>query len=153
YLRDKYAGLDADLAAAFPKAGRPLRAVVDPPAVQMFAPGFIVRELPVKLTNINNVRYRADGKLVALAYDGNVYILSDSDGDGLEDRVEVFWENKGRLRSPIGMALTPPGYKHGDGIFIASKGKLSLIVDTTKSGKADKEMIVARGWKELPHNV
>ncbi len=149
YLRDKYAKLDA----ALPRTGQPLRPVANPPPVQLFVPGFTVRELPVNLTNINNVRYRADGKLVALAYDGNIYVLSASKGDGLEDKAELFWENKGSLRGPIGMALTPPGYKHGDGVFVASKGKLSLIVDTTKSGKADKEIIIATGWKEIPPAV
>ena len=78
--------------------------------MQMLVPGFSARELPVDLTNINNVRYRPDGKLVALAYDGNIYLLSDRDGDGLEETVEPFWENKGSLVAPIGMALTPPGY-------------------------------------------
>jgi putative heme-binding domain-containing protein len=149
YLRDKYAKLDA----ALPRTGVPLRPVANPPAVQMFVPGFSVRELPVDLTNINNIRYRADGKLVALAYNGNIYVLSHSKGDGLEDKAELFWENKGSLRGPIGMALTPPGYKHGDGVFVASKGKLSLIVDANKSGKADKEIIVAEGWKEIPQAV
>ena len=81
-------------------------------------------QLPVNLTNINNVHYRPDGKLVALAYNGNVYLLSDSDGDGLEDQVELFWENKGRLRAPIGMALTPPGYPHGNGVFVAVQGQV-----------------------------
>ena len=51
------------------------------------------------------------------------------------------------------MALTPPGYPHGDGVFVASKGKVSLIVDTDGDGKADKEIVVASGWKELPHGV
>ena len=82
-------------------AGRPSASRWSPsrtrPPVQMLVPGFTVRELPVDLPNINNVRYRPDGKLVALAYDGNVYLLSDTDGDGLEDKVELFWENKGRL--------------------------------------------------------
>jgi putative heme-binding domain-containing protein len=133
--------------------GKPLVSVKDPPPVQMLVPGFTVRQLPVDLTNINNVRYRADGKLVALAYSGDVYLLSDSDGDGLEDRVEVFWQNKDRLRAPIGMALTPPGYRHGQGVFVASKGKCSLLVDTDGDGRADKEIIVAQGWKELPHGV
>jgi hypothetical protein len=51
------------------------------------------------------------------------------------------------------MALTPPRYRHGDGVFVASKGKCSLLVDTDGDGKADKEIIVAEGWKELPHGV
>jgi putative heme-binding domain-containing protein len=158
------AAVDAYLAAKYGEArkipppvravvGKPLVAVADPPPVQMFIPGFTVKELPVDLTNINNVQYRPDGKLVALAYNGNVYLLSDTDGDGLEDRAELFWEGKGGLRAPIGMALTPPGYKHGDGLFVACKGKCSLIVDTDGDGKADKEIVVAEGWKELPHGV
>ncbi len=138
---------------ARPGAGKPLVSVPDPPAVQLFVPGFTVKELPVDLPNINNVRYRADGKLVALGYNGNVYLLSDSKGRGLEDRAEVFWENKGQLRGPIGMALTPPGYRHGNGVFVASKGKLSLIVDTDGDDRADREIIVATGWKEIPQAV
>jgi putative heme-binding domain-containing protein len=133
--------------------GKPLFSVADPPPAQMFVPGFSVRELLVDLPNINNVRYRPDGKLMALGYNGNIYLLSDKKGHGVEDNVEVFWENKGQLRAPIGMALTPPGYKHGDGVFVACKGKLSLIVDTDGDGKADREIVVAQGWKELPHNV
>src|SRR5262249_21624270 len=103
-----------------PVAGKPLVAVKDPPPVQMLGPGFSARALAVDLSNVNNVRYRADGKLVALAYDGNIYLLSDQDGDGLEETVARFWENKGGIVSPIGMALTPPGYRHGDGVFVAS---------------------------------
>jgi putative heme-binding domain-containing protein len=153
YLHDKYAGFDKAMADAAGQRGQPLRPIPNPPSVQMFLPGFVVEELPVDLTNINNVRYRSDGKLVALAYDGNVYLLSDTKGDGLEDKVELFWENKGQIQSPIGMVLTPPGYKLGVGAFIACKGKLSLILDTKNSGKADKEIIVADGWKELAHGV
>ena len=120
----------------------------------MLVPGFSARELPVDLTNINNVKYRADGKLVALAYAGDIYLLSDADGDGVEEKVERFWENKGSLVAPIGMALDPAGDNHsGDGVFVASKGKISLIVDVDRDGKADKEIIVAQGWKELPHGV
>jgi len=133
--------------------GKPLITVRNPPPVQVFVPGFTVKQLPVNLPNVNNVLYRPDGKLVALGYNGNVYLLSDSDGDGLEDKVELFWENKGSLHAPIGMALTPPGYKHGQGVFVPSKGKCSLIVDTDGDGKADREIVIARGWKPLPHGV
>src|SRR5687767_8591595 len=108
--------------------GELLRPLENPPDVQVFVPGFTARSLPLDLTNVNNVRYRDDGKLVALAYDGNVHVLSDTDGDGLEDKAELFWDNQGRIVSPIGMALTPPGYKAGRGVFVAAKGKVSLLV-------------------------
>jgi putative heme-binding domain-containing protein len=153
YLQEKAVRLNKSVAAQ--EAGSaPLVPVSNPPPVQMLVPGFTVRELPISLSNINNVRYRADGKLVALAYDGKVYLLSDPRGTGLEDRVETFWENAdGSLRAPIGMALTPPGYKHGNGVFVACKSKLTLLVDSKGTGKADKEIMVASGWKELQHGV
>src|SRR5262249_49774716 len=37
--------------------------------------------------------------------------------------------------------------------LVASKGKVSLLVDTAGDGKADKEIVVAEGWKELSHGV
>jgi len=130
----------------------PLVVMSNAPSVQMLVPGFTARELPVKLSNINCVKYRPDGKLVALGYDGNIWLLSDTDGDGLEDKATPFW-NKPSLRAPIGMALTPPGYAKGEGVFIPSKGKLSLIVDTNHDDIADEEIVVAQGWPELPHGV
>jgi putative heme-binding domain-containing protein len=134
--------------------GKPLVPVKDPPPVQMLVPGFEVREMPIDLTNINNLRYRRDGKLVALAYDGNVYLLSDSNGDGLEDKAELWWDNStGSLRSPIGMALTPDDYRHGNGMFVACKGKLALLTDSDGDDKLDKETVIASGWQELPHGV
>ncbi len=135
------------------KAGKPLVAVPNPPAVQMLAPGFAARELPVGLTNINNVKYRADGKLVALSYAGDIDLLADNDGDGVEETVERFWESKGSLVAPIGMALKTGRGDSGEGVFVASKGKISLILDVDRDGKADKEVIVAQGWKQLPHGV
>ncbi|HVC94251.1 MAG TPA: ThuA domain-containing protein [Pirellulales bacterium] len=148
YLAAKHAGLPR-LSIECVAGGKPLVPVEQPPAVQMFVPGFTVRELPLELTNVNNIRARGDGKLVALAYDGNVYLLSDSDGDGLEDRAEPFWDNQGRIQSPIGMALTPPGYAKGNGLFIAGKGKCSLVVDTDGDDRADDEIVVADGWQPL----
>ncbi len=108
-------------------------------AVQVLVPGFVVRPLPVRLPNVNNVRYRADGTLVAVGYDGKITLLSDSDGDGLEDRVRIFWDDL-QARGSLGMALTPPGYPRGQGVFVAANRKLSLVLDTnvvTNDARAD----------------
>jgi putative heme-binding domain-containing protein len=150
YLAAKYLRLKQTLPAELklPGAGQLLVRVKNPPPVQMLVPGFTVRQLPLDLVNINNVKYRPDGKLFALAYNGDIYLLSDTDGDGLEDKAVLFWDSKGGLRGPIGLALTPPGYKHGNGVFVPSKGKLSLIVDKDGDDKADEEIIVAKGWPE-----
>ncbi len=153
YLADKYAKAGPLPVPGAAQAGKPLVPVKVPPPVQVFVPGFTVREIPVKLTNINNVLCRPDGTLVALGYDGKVWLLRDTDGDGLEDKATLFWDNRSGLRAPIGMDLTPPGYKHGDGVIVVGKTRVALIVDTDKDGKADKEIEVAGGWKESFHNV
>jgi putative heme-binding domain-containing protein len=135
------------------KASADLVKVENPPAIQMLVPGFEVEEIPVRMANVNNVRFRADGKLVTLGYNGDIHLLSDTDGDGLEDKADLFWKNNGELRGPIGMLVTPEGYPHGQGIMTPSKGKVSLFVDRDGDDKADDEVIVATGWDEIPQNV
>lgn len=117
-------------------------------AVQMLVPGFSVRALPLALPNINSVRYRSDGKLLALAFDGKVYVLTDTDGDGLEDRATVFFD-PGRTHLSLNIVPTPPGYPGGQGVFIARKGNLALELDIDGDDRADREIIVAEGW-EVP---
>jgi putative heme-binding domain-containing protein len=156
YLSAKY----KTLSEALPKnldlpsnGGVPLVKIPDAPLIQMLQPGFIVQEVCLELTNINNVRYRADGKLYTLGYNGNIHLLSDTNGDGIEDKADLFWKNEGSARGPIGMLPTPPGYAKGEGVFFCSKGKMSLVVDKNGDDKADEEIIVASGWKEIAQNV
>ena len=87
---------------------------------------------------------------MALGYNGQIWLLSDTHGGGKPCRAVL---DDNTLRAPIGMALTPPGYPRGEGVFVAAKGKLALIVDTNGDGRADTEIIVAEGWKELSHGV
>jgi len=153
YLDEKYSAIRNQLPADADGDIAMLEPVKDPPPVQMLLPGFTVDELPLDLTNINNVLYRPDGTLMASAYNGVIWKLRDTDSDGLEDQAEIFWDSKGDLKSPIGMDLTPPGYVHGDGVFVVAKTRCVLIVDTDKDGTADKEIVVADGWKESFHQV
>src|SRR5262249_20719792 len=41
----------------------------------------------------------------------------------------------------------------GEGVLVASKGKVSLILDKDRDGVADEEIIVATGWKEITQSV
>jgi putative heme-binding domain-containing protein len=109
------------------------------PVIRMLVPGFTVRELPVKLTNINDVLYAPDGRLFAAGYDGRIHVLCDSDGDGLEDKVEEFWY-KPTLRTPLGMALAP------EGLYVVANAKIVLLKDTDGDGRADEEEAVVTGW-------
>ncbi len=152
YLDERYLFIK-DVLPSDPEASTQLERVKDPPPVQIFAPGFSVRQLPLDLTNINNIKYRPDGTLVAQAYDGKIWLLRDTNHDGLEDRAELFWDNPSGLRSPIGMDLTPPGCERGNGVFVVGKTRCVLIVDTNGDDRADKEIEVAGGWKESFHQV
>src|SRR6266567_6284257 len=115
------------------------KVATDQTIVRMLVPGFTVQELPVRLSNINNLRFASDGRLFALAYDGRINVLRDTDGDGLEDADELFWD-KSTLSVPVGMVLAP------EGVYVSSHGKVSLLRDTDGDGKADREEIVANGW-------
>jgi hypothetical protein len=68
-----------------------LEMVTNDSPVRMFLPGFEAKQLPVHLNNINCIKYREDGKLVALGYDGNIWLLTDTDADGLEDKAFAFF--------------------------------------------------------------
>jgi putative heme-binding domain-containing protein len=156
YLTTRYERLAAELPRVLnlsPDGGITIQKIENPPQIQMMIPGFTVQAIPLELTNVNNVRYRHDGRLLTLGYNGDIHLLSDTDGDGIEDRVDMFWKNQGSLRGPLGMLPTPKGYPKGNGVFVPSKGKVSLIVDTNGDDQADEEIIVASGWKEIPQNV
>jgi len=139
-------------ALASGSSGHALETLKDAPVVQMFVPGFSVEELPLAMRNLTGIRYRHDGKLVALGYDGRIHLVTDTDADGREDSSTVFWD-KSSLRGPIGMALLPKSDARGDGVIVASKGKVSLILDKDRDGVADEEIIVAQGWPEIAPSV
>ena len=109
-------------------------------------PGITAEPLPVDLPNCNNLLYRHDGKLVVLGYGGDIYLLSDSNGDGAEDRVELFWESKGRIVGQVGMDLAPKGSPHGNAVVLAAKGKIMMLVDRDGDDRAEVMQTLAEGW-------
>jgi putative heme-binding domain-containing protein len=117
----------------------PVIGAAAPPEVHMLIPGFTVEEVPVQLPNLNNLRFAPDGSLTALGYNGKVWRLIDSDGDGLEDRAGIWWD-KAPLTVPVGMCWSTRG------LFVSSGGKVSLLRDTNGDGVADTEEIVASEW-------
>jgi hypothetical protein len=143
YLGDKYGALLRGIRGVPVREGAvPLVTVTNPLPAQVHFSGFSARELPVDLNNVNNVRCRPDGQLVAVGYDGRIWLLYDADGDGLEETARPFWD-KQTLRARIGAALTPPGYPRGQGLFVAAKDKLALILDNNGDDRADEEITVA----------
>jgi putative heme-binding domain-containing protein len=103
----------------------PFSAVTNPPPIQMLMPGFTVRELPLELNNINSFAYAPDGRLLALGYDGNIFELKDTDGDGLPDTATLFFKNEhNEIPASIGMAWGPGG------LYVASQTRVIRVKDT-----------------------
>jgi len=111
----------------------------DLPHITPLVPGIVVEPLPLRLPNINNLRFRPDGRLTAMGYNGKVYLLKDTNGDRLEDEADVFWDQP-TIRVPVGMAWSEKG------LYVSSQGKVSLLQDTDNDDRADKELVVSDGW-------
>ena len=109
--------------------------------VRMLVPGFTVRELPVKLTSLNNIEYAADGRLFAGGYDGRFHLLRDTDGDGLEDRVDTFSPETGANYS-LGMVV-----KDGEPSAVLTD-EVVRWRDTNGDGVPDKRETVVKGFDD-----
>ncbi len=127
-------------------AERLKRSADAPPEIQMLTPGFEVKELPLQLTNAVNLQYRHDGKLVVLGYNGDIHLLSDTDGDGMEDQATLFWKGSDKISAPIGMDLATKGSPHGDAVFFACKGRVMMVTDRDGDGVGEEERVIAEGW-------
>ena len=111
------------------------------PVVHMLVPGFTVRELPVRLTNLNNIEYAPDGRLFAGGYDGRFHLLRDRDGDGLEEEAVTF-SPKTSDDYPVGLVVKD-GMPHA-----LLTDEIVRFRDTDHDGVPDARETVAKGWDD-----
>jgi putative heme-binding domain-containing protein len=118
---------------------QPLVIVSNGPPIKMLIPGFTARELPLHLNNINSLVCSPDGRIFALAYDGNVFQLKASTGGGLEDTASYFFKNdRDQIPASVGMAWGPGG------LYIASRGRVLRLRD--KGDGTGEVETIASGW-------
>lgn len=107
----------------------------------MLVPGFTVRELPVKLTSLNNIEYAPDGRLFAGGYDGRFHLLRDTDGDGLEDKVDTF-QPESSPNYPLGMVV-----QNGDPCVVLTD-EIVRFRDTNGDGVPDKRETIIKDFDD-----
>ncbi len=108
---------------------------------RLLVPGFTVRELPVKLTTLNNIEYARDGRLFAGGYDGRFHLLRDTNGDGLEDQVVTF-SAETSANYPLGMVV-----KDGDPCVVLTD-EIVRFRDTKGNGVPDQRETVVKGFDD-----
>jgi putative heme-binding domain-containing protein len=111
------------------------------PPVQMFVPGFSVRELPVTLTNLTNVIYAPDGRLFAAGYDGRLHVLRDRDGDGLEESTATIWDRTSDDYA-LGMLF------HDGALYALFRAEIARFVDRDGDGVPETRETVAKDWDD-----
>jgi len=111
-----------------------------PPAIETVTtlPGYTGQRLPIDASIMPTAfTWTSSGTLAFTSLKGHVYLVHDSDGDGLEDRLQLFEEG---LASPYGIIAD------GDDLIVAHKPELLRLRDTDGDGRADVREVVATGW-------
>jgi mono/diheme cytochrome c family protein/glucose/arabinose dehydrogenase len=95
---------------------------------QLPLPGSI---MPTALTTL------PDGTLAFTSLKGDVYLVRDTDNDGVEDKLTLFEEG---LSAPYGILAD------GDSILVSHKPEVIRLRDTNGDGRADQREVFATGW-------
>jgi mono/diheme cytochrome c family protein len=101
-------------------------------------PGFPGQRLPVGTAIMpTGMTWLADGHMAMISLKGDVWILSDTDGDDLQDSMSLFATG---LSAPFGVQAD------GDAILVAHKPEVLRLRDSDGDGRADQFDVVASGW-------
>jgi glucose/arabinose dehydrogenase/mono/diheme cytochrome c family protein len=101
-------------------------------------PGFDGVRLPLDRSIMPTaITWTADGTLAFTSLKGHVYLARDTDGDGIEDRLDVFEEG---LAAPYGLLAD------GRDLIVAHKPELLRLRDVNGNGRADERTVLASGW-------
>ena len=101
-------------------------------------PGYVGQRLPLP-TNVMATAISKDrqGRVLITSLKGDVYRVSDQDGDGIEESYELIQEG---LSAPFGIAT------EGDSILVTHKPELLRITDQDGDGIFDSREVTADGW-------
>lgn len=124
-------------AAVEPQPAEPPRETMQPAALAV-VPGYEAVRLALPRDEMpTGLAWRSDGTLAFCSLKGGVWLARDSDGDGLEDRLQPFADG---LPAPYGIAA------HGDSLDVCAKYGVVRLADADADGHADRGEVVASGW-------
>lgn len=112
--------------------------VMASPEVITTTPGFEGRRLPIATSIMpTSLTWTKSGTLAFSSLKGHVFLLKDTDGDGIEDTPTLFDEG---LAAPYGLIAD------GDDLLVAHKPEVLRLRDTDGDGRADTRSVFASGW-------
>lgn len=102
------------------------------------APGYEVTRLPLDDGPMPTaLAWRPDGTLAASSLKGQVFLVKDSDGDGLLDQYVPFSDH---LAAPYGLMVD------GQDVVVSHKPELLKLIDADGDGFAERTQVLASGW-------
>lgn len=113
--------------------------VPSPPAMLLkIVPGYNAVRLPLSPKEMpTGLAWRDDGTLVMCSLKGQVFLVRDTNDDGLVDQYSPFSDD---LAAPYGLATS------GKAIDVINKYGLLRLHDDTGDGRADRTEVLASGW-------
>lgn len=99
----------------------------------------IVAQLDYARTAITDIEFDTDGSLLALAIDGRIYRLTDSDSDGLFEQSTQILSDELAFEWAIGLA------RYNDRIYISDQERVGYVEDRDEDGIFETYTLIIDG--------